>query len=402
MDTPRQIFNQIMHYQRPERVFRWNWTFGAYGGSSQRGTQFWQQTIDRWHGEGLPADVDNPERVNRFFQVDRRLLLNLRTGLWPAFEKTVLEETEQFTVSINEDGEIIKEFKGSAAESSMPEYLRHLVSSRADWEQLKKERLNPDSPGRDSFEIRLDGQILIESAPGADNFTEARGMLENSDLPVDLFVGSMFGWQRNWMGLQGISYVLYDDEDLVAEMVDHLANLALSAFQRVLGALNVPIDLASWWEDMAYNHGPLISPRLFRRLMVPQYERVNQELRRHGIRLIGVDSDGNCEKLIGPWMDAGLNCVFPNEVAAGSDVVALRQQFGRELRLIGGIDKRALAGGPDAIRAELDRRLPLVAEGGYLPAVDHSVPPDISLNDYHAYLDYQEERSQFYLDHWQS
>jgi len=400
MHTPRQLFNQIMNYERPERVFNWNWTFGLYGGNDDRGTQFWQQTIDRWHAEGLPREMDTQKQINDFFAVDRRLGLELRTGIWPAFKKEILEETDKFVVSINEDGDVIRQFKGAALEGSMPEYLRRLITSRADWDQVKRERLNPDSAGRDSFVIKLDGKVLIECAPGAGNFQEARKLLLESDLPVELFVGSEFGWPRNWMDVTGISYALYDDPDLIAEMMSHIATLILTVFKKVLDPLSVPIDIASWWEDMAYNHGPLISPVWVRRLMVPNYLRVNEDLHRRGTRLIGVDSDGNCEKLIAPWLEVGINCIFPNEVAAGSDVVDLRRKFGRDLHLIGGIDKRALARGPEAIQEELERRLPLVSQGGYLPAVDHSVPPDISFDNYLFYQDYLGQRCQHYMDHW--
>ncbi len=47
-----------MHYKQPERMFNWNWTFGWFG-NENRGTQFWQQTIDRWHTEGLPVTLNN-------------------------------------------------------------------------------------------------------------------------------------------------------------------------------------------------------------------------------------------------------------------------------------------------------------------------------------------------------
>ncbi len=182
--------------------------------------------------------------------------------------------------------------------------------------------------------------------------------------------------------------------------MSHIATFILTVFKKVLVPLPIPIDMASWWEDMAYNLGPLISPVWVQRLMVPNYRRVNEDLYRRGTGLIGVDSDGNCEKLIASWLEAGNNCIFPDEVAAGSDVVDLRRKFGRDLHLIGGIDKRALARGPEAIRDELEQRLPLVSQGGYLPAVDHNVPPDISFEDYSFYQHYLGQRCQYYLDHW--
>jgi uroporphyrinogen decarboxylase len=144
----------------------------------------------------------------------------------------------------------------------------------------------------------------------------------------------------------------------------------------------------------------LISPKHIERLMVPNYRRVNDELRKRGIDVIGVDSDGNVDKIIPHWLDVGINCVYPNEVAAGNDVIAMRRKYGRNLLLIGGIDKRALAKGKGAIREELGRRLPLVAQGGYLPTVDHSVPPDTSFGNYMYYVEVQAQQCERHLEQW--
>ena len=66
--------------------------------------------------------------------------------------------------------------------------------------------------------------------------------------------------------------------------------------------------------------------------------------------------------------------------------MALRRRYGRQLRLMGGIDKRAMAAGPGAIDAELARVVPLLREGGFIPWCDHHVPPDVSLANYQYYV----------------
>ena len=67
------------------------------------------------------------------------------------------------------------------------------------------------------------------------------------------------------------------------------------------------------------------------------------------------------------------------------DVLSMRRRYGRHLRLWGGVDKRALAHGPAAIDAELERVRPLIADGGYIPHTDHSIPPDVSYADFLYY-----------------
>ena len=57
-----------------------------------------------------------------------------------------------------------------------------------------------------------------------------------------------------------------------------------------------------------------------------------------------LDSDGNVEELIPCWLEVGINFIYPMEVAAGMDVVALRRQFGKGLLIGCGMEKRILAG----------------------------------------------------------
>ncbi len=398
MQTARESFRRIMHYERPERMFNWNRPFGFYG--TDPGTQFWQKTIDRWHKEGLPAGIDTHSQVNDFFGADRSLRIILKTDVWPPGEKHVIKEDGEYETFYDGDGALVKQPKGADFETAMPQHLEYPIASRQDWARFKDDKLDPDAPGRDVFEINLDGQMILESASGAGNFEQAQGLIANSEWPVEVTVGSLFGKLRNWMGLMGLSYMLFDDENLVAEMMAHLADLSLSVVTGFLEAVGEPIDFGIWWEDMAYNKGPLISPQHIKKLMVPNYRRVNEYLYNKGIDIIGVDSDGRLDKIIPLWLEGGINFVYPNEVAAGNDVVALRKQYGRQMRLMGGIDKRSLAKGETAIRAELERRLPLIADGGYLPSVDHSVPPDISFDNYMNYLALYQEGCKSNLVHF--
>ena len=120
--------------------------------------------------------------------------------------------------------------------------------------------------------------------------------------------------------------------------------------------------------------------------MLPRYRRVVNFLRGRGVEFISLDSDGDVSKLIPIWLEAGINILYPFEVQAGMDVLKVRKEYGRDLRLWGGIDKRALAAGPKAIDAELARIAPLVADGGYIPTPDHSLPPDVSFANYCYYM----------------
>jgi uroporphyrinogen decarboxylase len=98
-------------------------------------------------------------------------------------------------------------------------------------------------------------------------------------------------------------------------------------------------------------------------------------------------SDGNLNELIPLWLESGINYVNPLEVAAGNDAVAIRKKYGKALILSGTIDKRALAKGEEATREEVMSKVPFLLErGGYFPSVDHSVPPDVTFENYCYYI----------------
>ncbi|NCO42134.1 MAG: hypothetical protein COZ06_31680 [Armatimonadetes bacterium CG_4_10_14_3_um_filter_66_18] len=134
-------------------------------------------------------------------------------------------------------------------------------------------------------------------------------------------------------------------------------------------------------------YGPHLLPPLARVVLEERdgYRIVRDE-EGNGVHTIIVDSDGNNDVLIPLWLEAGVTGLRPFEVAASSDPVAARKEYGKDLLIQGGLDKRALARGKEAIDREVLSKVPwLCLQGGYFPQVDHLVPPDVSLEDYTHY-----------------
>jgi uroporphyrinogen decarboxylase len=121
---------------------------------------------------------------------------------------------------------------------------------------------------------------------------------------------------------------------------------------------------------------------------MPRYLRINEHLRKHGVDVISLDSDGNIDALLPLVIEAGFTQICPMEQAAGTDMLAIRKEYGNALAMMGGIDKRELSKGRKEIEAEVHRQAPELLEGGgYVPTVDHSVPPDVSYDSWMYYLD---------------
>jgi uroporphyrinogen decarboxylase len=349
--TDLERFHACMEYRPVDRTPFWDW--GA-----------WPETIERWKGEGYLPGVNDPARL-----ADGRNWF----GHWffpcPPFEHTVVSEDERHIVYINHEGILMKEMKGNPM-SSMPQFLKFPVETREEFRRFWQERMQPDLAQR----IGPDWQAQLRQWRA-----EPKPLVVISDR-----WGGFFGPLRNLTGVQKLCTLFYDDPAFLGEMMEANADFIIAMLGQVLDVIE--IDAFAFWEDMAYKAGPLLSPRLARRAMLPRYRRVVDFLRGRGVKYIGLDSDGQIDPLIPVWLDAGLNFLYPFEVQSGMDVLAVRRKYGKELRIWGGFDKRALAAGPAAIDAELARLCPLMQAGGYIPHTDHSCPPDIAFENYCYYM----------------
>ncbi len=187
-----------------------------------------------------------------------------------------------------------------------------------------------------------------------------------ADNKVIVINGGGYYWVlRSLAGVEVTSYLVYDEPALVEELFDRLEAQILEGMRRAF-AVCTP-DVVGYGEDIAYKNGPLLSPAMFRRIMLPRYRRALELAQAHGVDLTWYDSDGDVRQYIPDYLAVGINGLAPCEVAAGMDPVALRSQFGRALRMIGGFDKRLVAKGKAAIDAEFARLRPVIEEGGTCP-----------------------------------
>jgi len=341
-------------------------TFGSPDRPAAGDSFDYDSTRERWEREGLPAGMDPNEYFNMDFNV--RWEVPVKIGVLPSYDEEILEETEEYIVERRSSGETVRRFK-HMPEPAMPQWIKYPLQSRADWEEYKR-RLDPDTP---------------ERFPA--NFAELAAEWRDRDYPLGIWMWGAYGIIRDWWGLQRISVLFYDEPALIAEMVEHLTYFCLRFLDRVL-AYGVEFDWIVFWEDLAYKAGPLLSPALYRKYCLPFYVKLVEKVQAAGIPVVIVDSDGDVRQIIPMWLETGVTAVYPMEVASNMDVGELRRQYGRQLGFHGGIDKRSLAGSREEIRREVVPKLEACfEEGGFIPACDHAVPPDISFDNYRYFRD---------------
>lgn len=326
----------------------------------------WPTTAKRWEREGGPrAD----EWCNARFEPEHApLTVPVNLGPCPRFERTILGEDERYVTFVDHWGITRRDYKGG---TSMSEFLKFPVKTKDDWERYKAERLEPKDPDR-----------------LAGDWHEKCTEWMQKGYPIQLGYypdTGLYGSVRWLLGDEDCLLAFYTMPEVVHDIMDHMTTLYLTVFEKVV-ASGVRVDVIHIWEDMCGRQGPLISPRHWDEFMGPHYRRIRDFARRHDIRIISVDTDGYPDLIIPPMMAAGVNYLWPMEVAAGCDVNVFRDRY-PELAMSGGIDKRALAVGPAAIDKELERVRPAMEKGRYIPGLDHNVPDDVSWSNYVCYAE---------------
>jgi len=354
--TPRERFLNVFHFKEVDHLP--DYEFG-----------YWDETLDRWRREGLPMWVENNPLADRFFGFEEREIVPVHIP-FRRFKIEVLSEDDRVEIIRDASGVIQKRWKHGVS-TSIPSYLEFPVKDRETWESY-----------RDRYD--LDGITYPE------NWDELKERWKNRRNALGVNGGGFFGWAREMMGVKALVRTFYSDPDLIREMFDFRAEMMLRSLRKPLRELD--LDFSHWWEDMCYNSGPLISPKLFEEYMVPQYKKVTGALADHGVDINILDCDGDITKLVPLWLEGGINCMFPLEIRGGTDPALLREKYGKRVLLLGGVDKVPLARGPKWIDREIERVKPLIATGGYVPHVDHRVPADVSYADYLYYLREKREK----------
>ncbi|MBM3709843.1 MAG: hypothetical protein FJW61_05425, partial [Actinobacteria bacterium] len=315
-----------------------------------------------WGDQTRFCDYD----VTDYFKFDGGyILLPYKSWIFPFFEKKTISESDNHIELWDVNGirkKIIKD------DSSMPLFLDWPVHNKKDWGKVKEERFNLNS-------------INKRWITNKENFIKK---MKNRTRPLLIFdppIG-FFGSLRELIGVENLFFLFYDEPKLIHSILDHLCNLWISIAEELTAKID--FDMAIFWEDMAGKQGSLISPLTFKEFLTPRYKKIINFLKSKGIKYFLVDTDGKVDVLIPLFLEAGINAMLPFEQQAGNDLINIRKEY-PNLIMFGGFDKNTLHKGKEFIDKELEKMNLLISKGGYIPFVDHDIPPNSSWENFKYY-----------------
>ena len=175
---------------------------------------------------------------------------------------------------------------------------------------------DPDAPGRlDAFEQALE-QIGDEYAVTG---TIDEGIFQRAALMT---------------GLKEFLIYLYDEPRFARKLLKRHYDFALEIGKRFLDA---GAEFILVGDDIADNHGPLLSPKLYEEFVFPLHKALVQSLKKRGAKVIW-DTDGNVMPILKYLLDLGIDGLHPIEPTAGMNIIELQRTYRDRLCVVGGVD----------------------------------------------------------------
>jgi uroporphyrinogen decarboxylase len=341
VNSKERVINTL-NFKRPDRIPKFD--------------SFWSEFRDKCIQElNLPKDID----IAHYFNIDIAIAVADESP-FPS-KREVISDNSRERIERDSWGRVIRTARGGY-------FYEEMDVSVKNWQALEKEKF--DSPYLDS---RYSGFVRV-----VNSLRDKRCVFCKTGGP---YIRTSF--------LRGKSSFLMDiagDPEFAKAMADKVADHITEIGKESLKRGNL-YDTGLWiYDDMAYNHGTMMSPKSFERIFLPAYKRMVKAFKDVGAAKVILHSDGNITPVLDMLMEAGIDGINPVEPKAGLHIPTLRKKYGNKLSLIGGMCNSHVL--PRGTRAEIEKQamdIIQVAEDGGVIIGAHSIGPDIPLQNYIFY-----------------
>ena len=200
-------------------------------------------------------------------------------------------------------------------------------------------------------------------------------------------VGGIFEWSWALRGFERFLLDLVEKPEMACAIMDRFTDIYIENTVRVIEAAGGMLDMVYTYDDVGIQNGLLLSPRMWRKYILPRHQRLNAAIRatKYPVKIM-YHSCGAVFPLIGAFVDEmGIDVLNPLQPrAAGMDMARIKAEFGNRLCFHGAVDiQRTLPHGtPDEVQDEvLERCTVLGRGGGYVCTSAHHIQADTPLEN---------------------
>ena len=376
MDS-RERIHTIFREEEPDRVGYWD-------------ADFFADTVQRWRQEGLPEGVDCKEGAHNpllnvagltHFGMD---IYITQPDCTPKFDVIEYETSDDWTIMKDAYGTTTK---WPTRKSVTPRYLDPIVKSPQDFVDKVEPLLDPEDMRR----------VSSPRYPFKDELTETMERMKKRFFVAVGMPGPFAYSMLLCGGLAPTLRFMMKHQEFMKHMFSSIADFLARIDQSYL---ECGADGLWVFDDQGWNKGPFYSPKIYAKLLKPAHEIVCDPFKRKSLPRI-LHSDGHVEPFIPDFIESGFNALQPLQIKAGMDLARLKEKYGKELTLMGGIDTDILGSGDfEAIRNEVKTKIAAGGKGGgYIVTCDGPVPPTVSLRSYECFVKAITEYGNYPHDH---
>ncbi|MBN2012783.1 hypothetical protein JW960_25865 [candidate division KSB1 bacterium] len=336
---------------------------------------FWEDTHSRWMAEGLPPDAI----LREYFDFD---IADFSLDASPGFEAKLLSEDDEYFTMQDRFGYVARKTKGK---SRTIDYKSYPAPDQDCWKSVKR-KFQSKQLDKSSLIDNIGFPFRLSPAP---SWAEARKKYEAAHTDEYYILANAYGPHEATWRLHGFTETLLDIA-MDPEFIIDIASTYVDSFMETIEAcIDRGMTPDRFWmiDDVAATRGMLFSPDHWRQLYKPLIAKIGHFLKSAGIHF-WMHSCGNCEPIFDDLIECGLQVINPLEAKSGLDVCKLKDKYGTQLCFYGNIDVRNMSADDETCEQEIKRKLSCFQQGGYIYHSDHSVPPEVSLNQYNQVMEY--------------
>ena len=318
--------------------------------------------------EGLPAQVSPQEYFNLdkagFFAYDGTLGLQRET----------VESDSYAIVTRNADGAY---YRSLVNQYSTPTFVKATVNTQDDW-LSNRCRL---AAGEHRLPQRMRHDPVTGLATSVDSMTDYFALCRSEGRFTVLSPIDPIWYALRLLGEENALCAIAEDPEFIQMIVEDYAVFNENMLRVIIGK-GYHFDTVWVFSDLCYKNGMLFSPEFFRNRIMKSFQKYVALCHEAGSKFI-FHCDGNIGQLLPLLIEAGVDCIQPLEARTGNDIRNLIPKYGKQISFIGNINADILATTHKKIEEELLNKMPpAVSSHRYIFHSDHSIPPDISLDNY--------------------